>query len=375
MPSLWTGLSPSRHGVFVRDHFLSARFTTAAERFRDAGYQTVAHYSNPILKPLFGLDQGWEVYSEVETTVRPEAVDWRTHESASRLQRAFLRWLDEQRDPVRPFLAWLHYWDAHGPYLPPPPYHRAFAPARRRPLKPRELERMPVVHRLPESEDLEHYIAQYDGEIRYLDARVGELLGGLEARGLLRNTFVVVTADHGEAFLEHGEWAHGESLHQEQVHVPLIVAGPRLSARVVERVVSTLDLFPTLLELGGLAPPPSDALSLVPLLRGMDRAYPRTHAMAEAVWGDHDVPYRAIREGDWKLIVRGDRERVELYNLARDPAERENLAASESAVAERLLAVMEAFERSAPSGLGRPGGTVVPDPELDERLRALGYAR
>jgi len=368
MPSLWTGLLPSHHGTLRRNQVLAPASTTAAELFRASGYQTVAQIANPVLTRRFGLDQGWDVYAETDVVLRP-GEGWERHESAAKLQAAFLDWLDEGRDPQRPFLAWIHYWDVHGPYLPPPGYAEMLPPEGTRPLTADESARIQDGLRLA-VDDWHHYVASYDAEIRYLDDRIGELLRALAERGLDASTYVVVTSDHGEAFLEHGHWDHGGTLHQEQLHVPLLIAGPSLAPATVEQVVSTLDLFPTLLELAGIPAPASDGESLLPLLgRTAGTRYARSVAVAESA-GRQEGVTRAARDRRWKLILR-DLDPVELYDLDADPGEQRNVLAGEPAQATRLRA--EVTRQLARHPLAPQARDATIDPTLDESLRALGY--
>jgi len=371
MPSIWTGLLPSRHGLFTNYDTLEDRFVTVAELLRQRGYRTAAWCPNPSLNRRFGMGQGFEVYDDeiLEPGTGPRT--WERYETASRVNARALQWID--REPGRPFLAWLHYRDVHGPYLPPPGYDRLFVPGEARPLSPEEVSRRPAYLTLPDDgNDLEHYVAQYDGEIRYADDRLAELLAELDRRGLLRHTVVIVTADHGEAFLDHGQWEHGALLHGEETQVPLVIWRQGLEPRVVQRMVSTIDLFPTLLELAGVTPPPSDGESLLPLLEGRDGAYRRTQAVAESA-----MPgglQRAVRADGWKLIVPPRGRPPELFHRRLDPAERIDLAAVRSRRERELAGALESILGPAASHPFRP----VSEPlgrELREQLRALGYAR
>ena len=369
MPSLWTGLLPSHHGALARNDVLATGAVTAAELLRAQGYATVAHVANPVLTRRFGLDQGWDVYREVDVVLRP-GEGWQRHESAGKLHDAFLGWLDTERDPERPFLAWIHYWDVHGPYLPPPGYAEMFPPEGERPLTAAESARVQDALRLP-VDDLHHYVSRYDAEIRYVDDRIAELLRALAERGLDRSTYVVLTSDHGEAFLEHGHWDHGATLYENELHVPLVVAGPGLEPRTVERVVSSVDVFATLLELAGVAAPPSDGSSLLPLMSDQsDGRYDREVAVAETARKKAGLA-RAVRDQSWKLIT-SEQGPDELFDLDRDPGETRDLLASEPARAAALRAALERELAAHPLARAAPEAAV--EPALDAQLRALGYA-
>lgn len=385
MASFWTGQLPSRHGVFRTGDVLGERFVTLAELLSRRGYRTGAWCPNPSLDRAFGHAQGWQTYddhilSRAETDGRPA---WQRWETAQAINARALEWITAE--PGRPFLAWLHYRDVHGPYVPPPPYDVMFPPLFARPLRADEIAARPVYLTLPDDgNDLQHYVSQYDGDVRYADEKIAELLAELERRGVLRNTVVVVTADHGEAFLDHGQWNHDASLYEEEVRVPLLVVRPAGGARVVSRVVSALDLFPTFLALAGAPQVPSDGESLLPLLDGDDARYQRRRAYVES-----RAPYRAIqravREERWKAIVNDSLvarlfgSPLELYDLAADPGERRSLAGSESARAAEMAAGIRAAV-AAPVAPAADGGPVAADvsrrvvePELQRRLESLGY--
>jgi arylsulfatase A-like enzyme len=219
--------------------------------------------------------------------------------------------------------------------------------------------------------DVQYLRDLYDAEIRNMDGEVGGLLARLRELGLERDTLVVFLSDHGEEFLEHGGFKHA-SLYQEVMHVPLIArfpgADPRLRARRVPELVGLVDVMPTVLELLGVAPPARiHGRSLLPLLRG--EAWPPRPVFS--AWGRAQL--RALRDGRFKHVRRWSRE--ELYDLQRDPGERQNLAGVEQGTARKLAAEAERLEREAASLLASvgPGKPVEPDAETRERLRALGY--
>ena len=375
MPSIWTGLLPSRHGVFRRDDVVREELTTLAEILHGEGWATAAWCPNPSLDRSLGHSQGFERYEDRDLQPRLTDPRWEGFETARPITDRFLRWLDEGRGG-RPYLAWLHYRDVHGPYLPPPS-HAGLFEGEPRPLTEAEIAARPDYLALPdEPEDLARYVAAYDGEARYTDDHLGRLFAELERRGELERTWIVVTADHGEGFLEHGTWDHGVGLFQEEVHVPLVVAGPGLTHRRVERVVSTLDLFPTLLELLGLPEREGDGESLVPLLRGRP-GYLRDAALSEAPSGTDQVA-RALRSGDWKLIADWRSRSVGLFDLGSDPAERVNRFEDPAAEAERgrLWERLKILSRELDAARAEgEAPKAVLSPELRENLESLGYVR
>ena len=331
--SILTGLLPPHHGV--RDNGgvpLPDSRTTLAERFQKAGYATGGFVGSWVLERRFGVAQGFERYSDRfgadELQKRGDAV-----------MEDALAWIDEVR--AQRFFAWVHLFDPHLPYDPPEPFRSRFGTDR------------------------------YQGEVAFTDELVGRIVSRLRERGLLERTLVVVTADHGESLGEHGEANHGFFVYDATVAVPLIVRTPWGLRGKRRTQVSLVDVFPTVLDLAGLpAEPGIDGQSLVPALLDPGRdlghvaysesLYPRFH------YGWHEL--RALRDGAWKLV---DAPRVELYDLARDPGEKENLARAKARTAEEMRV---ALRRKVPAddpaaAAARPAL----DPETQQRLAALGY--
>lgn len=223
------------------------------------------------------------------------------------------------------FALWTHFFEPHSRYVDHPEF-------------PVTLKGIPGL------------VARYDAEIRFVDRHLGNLLDVLMQSGLERNTAIVVFSDHGEAFGEHRHYFHGQALHEEQIRVPLVVAAPGLSPRVLDAPSMLLDLAPTLCELLGVAPPsPFRGRSLLPLARG--HALPERPVFAELLpapsW-PHAA--RALVDRDRKTIDRVSDGVVELYDLAADPAERKNLATSQPEAADAGRAALVRFAESELDG-------------------------
>ena len=241
--TMLTGLYPSAHGFMPPNSHVDARLylarlspelATLPEILRDGGYATAAVSSNPWIKPEFGFAQGFLSFRYLRET------------RASDVVTAGLGAIDQLSRNPQPFFLYLHFLDPHNPYNPPAPYDRMF-PAELRRAEPRYgAEALEAVRR-------------YDGEIRYLDHELGRFFASLRERGLYDRAIIVVIADHGEQFWEHGRPYHGNALHNEEMHVPFFVRDARRGRRgeAIEEVVSTVDLFPTLLGLLGMTPPAS----------------------------------------------------------------------------------------------------------------------
>ena len=257
--TLFTSRYASQHGLdqvaidregSMQTEVLGADHATLAESFRSAGYLTAAVVNQVHITKRFGFDQGFEFFDE-----------WRGM-GAPRLNRKFLRWLAAQETDERPYFAYIHYLDVHWPYTKRDWRRAGSLGSVVLSREPPDAGRQSVSVWAAELDlpgDLEALQARYDHEVAYTDRAVGELVAGLRQLGLLDNTVVVVTADHGEAFLEHGELLHGTAPYEELIRVPLVLRLPTAMRRWVGRSevpVGLIDVAPTLLDLVGLEPLP-----------------------------------------------------------------------------------------------------------------------
>jgi len=381
--SIFTGLYPAAHGVVAYDHRLDDSQTTLAEVLRDAGYQTAAVVSGPFLRSIHNLDQGFELYDQSVTHPdgnRAAHADV-TNPAVERIVESFLR---RGRDGERPFFLFLYLWDVHYDYIPPPPYDTIFVPDRARRVDLRDYEISSLVTADSPQAELDYVVAEYDGEIAATDALLGRLFGVLKELGLWDDTAIVVTADHGEEFFEHGHKGHRNSLYGESLHVPLIVKlpGQRLAGRRAE-TVSLIDLFPTILGIARVEETPyHHGRSLIEPHEGERRPLffelktewegsdPTTgeRGMVSDLW-------LAVRDGDYKLILERNDGRRELYDLVADPDEQAPLDSDpgkqfpdlDREIGEFLESMKtdsKRWSRSAPIELS---------PEDEKRLRSLGY--
>jgi arylsulfatase len=349
----------------------SGNAQTLAERLRDHGYQTLAIVDNPLIELRDSLlGRGFdEIFMNDVVDERTVQQHYKTKTPADVITRRAIRWLDA-RDGRTPFFAWLHYFDPHDPYAPPHPQASPFltrtastssSPAaskwtgdiRRNPISnPKTADRVVVT-----AADRQRIIDLYDSEIHYVDQSLADLFAHLRARGLYDDTVIAVTSDHGEAFGEHGEWMHGRSLYQNQVHVPLLIkpAGRRKNAREVNHPVQLLDLTPTLCK----------SLEIVceNFTRGRDLLEDQS-SETFAVWNS----WIAMREGSWKLVFNVKNGQARLYDLAADPLEQTDLAEAEPETFARLLARKDALLSEV-----IPPGLLEFSAKEALQLRALGY--
>ncbi|MCH2170340.1 sulfatase-like hydrolase/transferase [Myxococcota bacterium] len=367
--SIFTGLHPPVHGVVRNGVPLSEATETLAERFAAEGYQTAAFVSSFVLQSRFGLDRGFEIYDDDfekrESSGGGDSFEWegrRVYEvfdrRADHTTRRAVRWLKEERDPNRPFLLFVHYFDPHDPYRPP----RAFS------------ERFASDHQ----GELERLIALYDAEIAFTDLQLGVLLRALDDADLRDETLVVVTADHGEGLLDHGHMAHGAQLYEEATRVPLLARWPgRIPpGRVVDAHVSLVDLAPSLMDLAGVRGPElgrsfAAAFSEVgePVTPRPVFLFRRPYPLEPVGEAESRGSQFGVRSGRWKYLEAPEEETQELYDLVDDPAERRDLWAEQPGVARDLQQLLAEWRQSHPQGTPAPSV----NPRDRERLRALGY--
>jgi arylsulfatase A-like enzyme/Tfp pilus assembly protein PilF len=337
--TILTGQYPPTHGVRGNVNFtLGGAFPTLATRLKRRGYATGAFVGAYPVAAAFGFNQGFDTFDEEFHESSPD--DNGAERRANEVADASLRWLSARSD--RPFFAWLHFYDPHAPYDPPPPYRERFAG---RP---------------------------YDGEIAFADAQIGRVIEALRVSGRDRDTTIMVLADHGEGLGDHHELTHAVLTYQSTMRVPWIVAGPGLPAgRIVSTRVSTIDVVPTALALLGLdADRTLLGRDLRPLIDGRPLASdPFYQESLFARLNCHWATLRGWVKDDWKLIVGSQ---PELYNLADDPGELRNLAAAEPDRVRRMSEdLQKGLQRLAPGG-----DRAQPRPvsaEQEERLRSLGY--
>jgi arylsulfatase A-like enzyme len=379
--TMFTGLYPSRHGVFDYEHRLPQERVTLAEALSERGYETYAVLNTwSLADPRFELLQGFapeRVRYVPETESRGgEQRSVNSGPAVAAAARDFLA----ARDASRPFFLFLHFFDAHTDFTPRPEYKRRF-------LSPyagavdgttRQLLAVRAQGAALSEADVRHLRELYDAEIRQLDDVLAGFFAEVEARGLLRDTLIVLTSDHGEEFQEHGGLLHGRTQYQELLAVPLILRGPGLPrGRVVTEPVSLVDLAPTILAALGLPPSgEADGIDLSPSWAEPARPLPERLLFGEAdhnnvVDGKPVVDSRRMaRRGSEKLHLDRFSRRAELYDLARDPGEHDDLAARS---AERTAALSAGLGRHLEAA-ARPEANqaTLSDAQL-ELLRSLGY--
>ncbi|MCA8979909.1 MAG: sulfatase [Planctomycetes bacterium] len=425
--TLMTSTRPGVHGVtsFPVPGVLSPRMRTLAEELKEAGYATAAFTEGGYAQPSFGLGRGFDEYPE-----HPGDADGfhSNVEAPSRLNdtvdRALI-WLAQERE--QPRLLFVHTYEVHHPLRPPEPdlaalrpgyseaaeldavravidrwnrlqtideagahallrhsFHHDFAnmPGI---LNPENLFRACAAVDVPLEKDrarLDDFDRQwlqdlYDAEVRFTDRELGRLFDALDRNPGPNGTVLVVTSDHGEGLGAFGRLGHGEVFTEELLRVLLMVRAPGVAPGVVDDLVRTIDVMPTLLALAQVEPeePVMQGRNLLPVLQGS--AAPSDHAVGQALSarGGRD-PRRSIKRGDLRLVLNAASGERWLYDLAHDPGELHDIASERPEVARELEDMLR--EELRRDGLlrglvGDPGTTdALSDDQLDE-LRRLGY--
>ena len=394
VPSLFTSVYPNVHQVLYDQPVistLSERYVTMAEVLTNAGYQSAAFVFNPHLQKRYNFDQGFELYDD--NTPYPEQPpgmsDAEYWETGEKIKQKVLDWLDREYEEGRPYFLYLHYRDVHSPYLPPRPYSSLFID------EEATMERVSTGRTDLSGEDREYLMAHYDAEIRYCDEKIEKLLSILQKRGLLNNTIIVFTSDHGEAFYEQhpddSPWYwHGRRLYEEEVSIPLIIQDPRLSNHNtrISQPVSLVDVFPTIVEMTGIGYEGAfQGVSLLPLMAGSE-TFERGPVTAGGNHGrgmivDGNLKYYARLpdpelEGRFHmpLLTPGLVEEDQLFSLKNDPAEKTDLSEEMSFEAESMREKLEKWYNGGSEFRFRSSGKATEvDKATRERLKALGYVQ
>ena len=390
--SIMTGLYPAVHGADHSDAALSADAATMAAAFRDAGYETAAFSANPafVAAPQ-GIANGFDQFRVLHgAPAEPRALgaipgdasmkNWVMQASAEEVTSAAGQWLARRQKKLetRPFFLYLHYFDPHAAYTPPARFALRFGVAEDDPLRGDAQWPFLLADQAPAPDVLATLVKLYDAEIAATDAALGTLFEG-PARELGDSTIVVVTADHGEEFGDHGGVQHGRTLFDELLHVPLILAGPGLPrGSVVATTVSLTGLWSTISDLAGTGAPPTGNHSQVePSFRPAIDGHEAGHAIfadLEARYAkDHQQHRRALIDGNWKLLLDPERG-SQLFDLASDAGEHRERGEADrerqSSMRSRIL------ERDAVAATRRsiaPPKQIILDPARREQLKSLGY--
>jgi arylsulfatase A-like enzyme len=322
--ALFTGMDDITHTVTDDSKRLPHSIPVLPEILRGSGYQTVGFFSGPYLDPGFGFGRGFDEYHNCTSYARPAAGDVPDAQALRASHRDVTNpiLLENIRARIeqglrQPFFLFIHFWDVHYDYIPPERDWRLFDPDYTGTFTGQHFERNRRFRPGMDEADFRHVVALYDGEIHYTDDTLGRVLDDLKRHGLLDDTLVVVTADHGDEFLEHGGKGHGHTLFDEVVHIPLIFWQPgRLAPGRDRRLASITDVAPTILDRVGIEP----ALKAtgVSLSGPPDPSRQLLLELQVPAWFTNVVALRT--RGD-KLVANRRAQRTDAYDLRADPAE------------------------------------------------------
>ena len=368
--SIMTSLYPSFHGVWKHNHRLAEEHVTLAELLKEAGYRTAAFVDGVFLRKVYGFDQGFDTYDDEKVGI-------------ARILPKAKKWLEEDRS--NPFFLFIHCYDIHDPYDPPPPYDTLFhdftysgnlIPDNKTLIAARK-GRLQV-----SDEDLRHFMALYDGGIRYTDEKIGEFLSYLQTTGLREQSLIIITSDHGEEFKEHGSLLHWQIYYRPDLHVPLIMHMPNYPTKEIRinELVQSIDLLPTILDSVGLAAhPQAQGKSLLPLIERNKNFFYRSfwHILhpskkdAETSFAENiERQNRSIFDDGHQLIYTIPSDSIQLFDVNADPLAQKNIAKEREDIASKLLSKLTCVYRATPY-YKAPVFTL--DDTTSEQLRALGY--
>jgi arylsulfatase A-like enzyme len=363
MASVVTGIGPAKHGVRSVNDMLPGKLTTIAEGLSAKDYQTIGVNANPWLQSMFGFDVGFDKYVSIPMRLHFYYPVWAINAKALSLM--------ENVSSEKPVFLYLHLMDPHSPYVPKPPYYSA--PPLEVPgsgaVPHAELERRFRQEGLTEPEVLKKVIDFYEGEIKTADAGIKQLYAELQKTGFLDNSVVIITSDHGEEFLEHGEVEHGKNFYPETYEVPLIFHAPgRLPAgKRIRSQVRLIDIAPTIFELANIRPPEAfEGKSLLP----MDDKAIGPRIATGAVGLNDSIPnldYTTVVTEEYLYIREKKNNKVEFYDLKKDPSALNDLGISHPKAA--LLARLE------DTGNARSSQQTELDAETIRQLESLGYLK
>lgn len=410
--SMLTGLYPSEHGV-VDQNRLDPSIPTIAEILLANGYHTAGFVNNSQVGELVGLHKGHETFVEVWRGAQAKSFAERAIRYAGRkaldiiglkdhgarlTNHLAIKWLEEVKKDDKPFYLFLHYIDAHNPLKAPIPYHKKFLDKRlEKEIDKKKVSLMadnPLRYytqdiRLTEYEN-EYLIALYDGEIAYLDSKVGEIVSYLKQNNLYDNSILILTADHGEHFGEHGHYSHVASLYQPIIHIPMIIKRAEGFKKGItsEKSSQLVDLLPTIL--GFIRVEPKDTL-----FSGIDLFSEESSLSERCLISEWEgrVPYFilldlncdksdkrvqpftnkmfSIIKGNYKYIISSS-DAEELFDIASDDREQNNLIQVKSSIHKLLKTHFQEWKNKLKQRAPYTNSYEI-DEETKRNLQGLGY--
>jgi len=362
----FTSQYPAAVGIEAEPIVLGNEFLTLAEILKGGNYDTQGIVSHILVSSTLGFDQGFNSYDE-------ENARGEDHISSPSITEKAISYIERRGNDK--FFLFLHYFDPHHSYIlhEDYDYYPDYDGALYSGQNVEELRK-----KAPDmaADDIEFVKALYDSEIAFTDGYIGVLFNKLKDLGLYDDTLIVVTADHGEEFLERGDYwiGHARKLYQEQIHVPLIIkpAGERRQ-EIMEEYVSLMDLMPTIVDSADLTIPASYQHE-GETLRMDDERQPRDSVIVSDTKSFSDL--RSLILNGWKLIYDAETDSRALYDLRKDPAESGNVAMENREFLTEMEAILRDWNDHVNSGKSQTDARLPKFTEEQlERLRGLGYAQ
>ncbi|MCC6764275.1 MAG: sulfatase [Deltaproteobacteria bacterium] len=380
--SILSGRYPAEHGAERMTLMIGEKQLMMAEMLAAGGYDTAGFSANAaVVTPESGFAQGFGRFDVLERRGEQSGPDpvWpssaqkpaQPDATADVVTDAALAWVSSRAAASHPYFLYVHYFDPHASYSPPRAYAEKFGVRSDDPLRGPG-QALVMLKKTLTDQELATLRALYDAEIAFMDHEVGRLLDGL-GFGRRRDVVVVITADHGEEFGDHGRMQHTKTLYEEVLRVPLLIGGGDFSSgQVVAAPVSLVRIFPTIAELARVAPPSGlPGRSLLPVLRGAAPAPEPETVFADLPSGA--VHRAAVVDGSWKLVLDHGFAPV-LYDLAADAGETTQRNQSQGARATALQkAIGEHNKICYRARAAAPPVPITVEPDRRERLRQLGY--
>jgi len=318
MATIFTSLYPSQHGALGSKNLIDPKFMLLTEYLRNALYETIAVVSGIFISNRYGFSQGFSIF-DCYVLEHYEI-------SADVLTRQAIKYLVKNRE--NKFFLWIHYFDPHCTYM----HHEDIAYSNNyKGILPKN----PTIHWLWDhrstlnDKDLQYVLDLYDEEITFTDNHIGILLDKISELDLMDNTVIILTADHGEEFMERDTFGHGKTVYDELLHVPLIMHIPKSPYLEGKRITSNIELKnigKTILQICGISNNVFDGCNLLNIAKG-DKKIPYVYSEGSYAWGEEHRKVAIISNG-WKFIENQDEKTFELYNLVNDPGEQIDLFSS-----------------------------------------------
>ncbi len=378
LTSLITSAYQSTHQVYFENQLLSYSISTLPEILKRKGYYTgfISGHGSLWSGKESGFKRGFDTCEDFGA-------------NADKISHKAIGWIKENKD--KKFFLWLHYFDPHGPYMPPQPYKTRYVNDglykhnKHIPISPDDaVDRHSRKKAIGKGEipayvaednitDIDYYIAQYDGEINFTDEQIGILLDLVKELGLIKNTLIIITADHGEYLGDHGFYFMHGGLYDTIIKIPLIMKckGIFPHGKIIDQQISSIDIMPTILSAVKIKVDiKMDGVSLLPVICG--RYYNRPYAFGEFM-NPQGVFTRSIRNKNWKLIFDVVKNTYELYDLKKDPRELTNLINTRINEFKFLKSELEKWAHTYKHNMVTSIGQL--DEQTKNRLMSLGYVK